>query len=93
MPNIKSAAKKMRQSERRRLINRRNMSRMRTEVKKLRQLIAEKKLDEARQLLPAVYGVIDRAVQKSVIHRNAAARYKSRLTKRLNLAAGESAAK
>lgn len=84
MPNIKSAEKRMRQSEEQRLINRRNRSRMRTEIKKFRQMLSDKKFDEARQVLPQVYGVIDRAVQKKVVHRNAAARYKSRLTKHLN---------
>jgi small subunit ribosomal protein S20 len=90
MPNIKSAEKRMRQSEIQRLINRRNRSRMRTEIKKFRQLLLENKVDEARGMLPLVYGVIDRAVQKNVVHRNAAARYKSRLTKHLNQLAAAS---
>jgi small subunit ribosomal protein S20 len=57
---------------------------MRTEIKKFRQLLSEQKTGEARKLLKDVYAVIDRSAQKGVIHSNTAARYKSRLTKRLN---------
>ncbi len=84
MANTKSAKKRIRQSERRRMINRQARSQMRTEIKKFRTLLAEKKYDEARGLLPGVYEVIDRTVKKGVIHRNTAARYKSRLTQQLN---------
>jgi small subunit ribosomal protein S20 len=84
MANTKSAEKRIRQSERRRLINRRNRSRMRTEIKKFRLLLEEKKFEEARKLLSNVYSVIDRTARKGVIHRNTAARYKSRLTDHLN---------
>ncbi|MEE8349583.1 MAG: 30S ribosomal protein S20 [Acidobacteriota bacterium] len=84
MPNMKSAVKRMRQNEVRRDRNRQRRSQMRTEIKRFRQLLSEKKTDEARELLKAVYAVIDRSAQKGIIHSNAAARYKSRLTKRLN---------
>jgi len=84
MPNIESAKKRMRQNEIRRDRNRQRRSQMRTEVKKFRQLLSEQKMDEARELLKDVYAVIDRSAQKGVIHSNTAARYKSRLTKRLN---------
>jgi small subunit ribosomal protein S20 len=57
---------------------------MRTEIKKYRSLIDQGKMDEARALLPAVYSVIDKTVQKGVVHANTAARYKSRLTKQLS---------
>ena len=87
MPNMKSAKKRMRQNVIRRDKNRRRRSEMRTEIKKFRQLLSEQKTDEARQLLKAVCAVIDRSAQKGVIHSNTAARYKSRLTKRLNEAA------
>ncbi len=84
MPNIESAKKRMRQNGIRRERNRQRRSQMRTEIKKFRQLISEQKTDEARELLKDVYAVIDRSAQKGVIHSNTAARYKSRLTKRLN---------
>lgn len=84
MPNIKSAEKRARQSERRKLVNRRNLSQMRTAIKKFRTLVAQKKFDEAHQALPELCSVIDRSAQKGVIHANSAARYKSRLSKHLH---------
>ena len=80
MANHKSAEKRIRQNEKRRAINRRNRSRMRTEIKKLRSAVALGDVERARDLLPAVVSVIDKSIQKGVLHRNAAARYKSRLT-------------
>jgi small subunit ribosomal protein S20 len=83
MPNVKSAEKRMRQSERIRDNNRRRRSEMRTEIKRFRQLLSDNKVDDAREVLKEVYSVIDRTAQKGVIHSNTAARYKSRLTKSL----------
>ena len=83
MPNIESAIKRMRQDRKRRVANRSKRSRMRTEIKRFRSLVSEKKLDEARALLPSVYSVIDKTAQKGVIHSNTAARYKARLAKSL----------
>lgn len=87
MPNHKSAKKRMRQNEKRREINRNNRSRVRTAIKKLRLVLATGEAGDAQNLLPATVSVIDKAIQKGVIHRNAAARYKSRLTARVNQAA------
>jgi len=84
MANTKSAEKRIRQSEKRRMMNRQARSMMRTEIKKFRSLLDEKKYDEARGMLPSVYGIIDRTVKKGIIHRNTAARYKARLTQHLN---------
>ncbi len=84
MPNVKSAEKRMRQNETRKGNNRRRRSEMRTEIKRFRQLLSDKKVDDARDVLKEVYSVIDRTAQKGVIHSNTAARYKSRLAKHLN---------
>ncbi len=84
MPNVKSAEKRMRQNVVRRELNRRRRSQMRTEIKRFRQLLSEKKIDDARGMLREVHAVIDRSAQKGIIHANTAARYKSRLTKYLN---------
>ncbi len=83
MPNIKSAIKRMRQNEIRRMRNRSRLSEMRTAVKRFRRLVADGQLDEARAALPSVYSVIDRTARHGVIHRNTAARSKSRLSKHL----------
>lgn len=84
MPNHKSAEKRDRQSARRNVINSGNRSRLRTTVKKLRALLAAGSKDEAKALLPSVISVLDKSVQKGVLHKNTAARHKSRLTGHVN---------
>ena len=84
MPNHKSAEKRVRQSEKRRVINRGNRSKVRTYIKKVRAALDSGKSDEIQSVLPETISVIDKAVQKGVLHANAAARYKSRLTMRAN---------
>ena len=84
MPNHKSSEKRMRQNEKRRLINRSNRGRLRTGIKKLRAALEAGDQNEVQTLLPQTVSLIDKAVQKGVLHRNAAARYKSRLTVRVS---------
>ncbi|HQR40111.1 MAG TPA: 30S ribosomal protein S20 [Blastocatellia bacterium] len=81
MANHKSAEKRIRQSEKRRAVNRQNKGAMRTEIKRLRSALALGDAETARNLLPAVMSIIDRSIQKGVLHKNAAGRYKSRLTR------------
>ena len=90
MPNIQSAKKRMRQTVTLRARNRSLRTRMRSAVKSFRKMVEEQQLEEARATLPKVYGVIDRTARKGVIHRNTAARYKSRLTALLNSQTAES---
>jgi small subunit ribosomal protein S20 len=82
----KSVLKNIRQTARRTAVNRANRSTMRTAVKKIRGLISAGKIDEARQLLPATYEALDRAIQKRVLHENTANRYKSRISLAVNAA-------
>ena len=89
MPNHKSAEKRVRQNEKRRDNNRSNRSRLRTSIKKLRAEITTGDVNSLNQLLPETISTIDKAVQKGVLHRNAAARYKSRLTTRVNQASAK----
>lgn len=84
MPNHKSAEKRMRQNEKRREINRSNRGKLRTSIKKLRTALSGGEANAVQELLPETISTIDKAVQKGVLHRNAAARYKSRLTARVN---------
>jgi small subunit ribosomal protein S20 len=84
MPNHKSSEKRVRQSEKRRDVNRNNRGRLRTSIKKLRAALTAADANTVQELLPATISTIDKAVQKGVLHRNAAARYKSRLTTRVN---------
>lgn len=89
MPNHKSAEKRVRQNERRRVINRGNRAKLRTSIKKLRVALAGSDKSQSATLLPQTVSEIDKAVQKGVLHRNAAARHKSRLTARVNQAAAK----
>jgi len=90
MANHKSAEKRIRQNEKRRAINRGNRSRMRTEIKRLRTALNLGDAEGAQKLLSDVTSVIDKAIQKGVLHRNAAARYKSRLTRTVGAAVAKS---
>jgi small subunit ribosomal protein S20 len=74
----------MRQSLKRRTRNRRNLSQLKTQVKKLRAAIAAGNSEEAEKLLPETVRQLDRAAKKGVIHDNAAGRSKSRLSRRVN---------
>lgn len=76
MPNVKSAEKRVRTSEKRRQRNRRDRTRMRTAIKKVRQADSP---DAAREALQNAESLLDRLATKGVIHPNAAGRQKSRL--------------
>ena len=79
-----SALKQMRQGVKHQERNRKNVSQLKTQVKKLRAAIAKGDADEAKKL-PRRDGGRDRqAAKKGVVHDNAAARYKSRLTRQVN---------
>jgi small subunit ribosomal protein S20 len=84
MPNHKSAEKRMRQNEKRKQINRSNRTRVRGAIKKLRGALESGDAKELQTLLPATVSTIDKAVQKGVLHKNTAGRYKSRLTANAN---------
>jgi small subunit ribosomal protein S20 len=87
-----SALKQMRQGLKHRMRNRKNLSQVKTQVKKLRAAIAKGDAEAAKKTLSETVGEIDRAAKKGVIHDNAAARYKSRLSRKVNaLAAGSRA--
>lgn len=81
MANTKSADKRARQSVKRRDRNRATVSRLRTAVKKVRGAIEQGDADAAKKALPAALATVDASATKGVIHRNAAARTKSRLSK------------
>ena len=86
MANTKSAIKRLRSSERRRLRNRVYIGRARTSVKKARVLMAEGKSEEAREAVQVAIRALDKAAAKGIIHKNNAARRKSRLMQQFNQA-------
>ena len=83
MANIKSAEKRIKQTAKRQLRNRGVRSELRTAVKQYRELEDAKKGEKVSQ----AYSDIDKAKKKGVIHKNAAARYKSRLARKAAKAA------
>jgi small subunit ribosomal protein S20 len=76
-----SAIKAHRQAVKRRLRNRAHRSRLRTEVKRLRQAIAAQDAARASELIRSALSVLDRSVKHGILHKNSAARAKSRLTR------------
>lgn len=86
MPNIKSAKKRVKVSEKKNLRNRMVKSAVRTSVKKFEAAL-EADPKTANVQLTATTSAIDKAASKGVIHKNAANRKKARLAKQLNKAA------
>jgi small subunit ribosomal protein S20 len=82
MANIKSAIKRNRQNEKRRVANKGVRSQMRTETKKA---LATAGTDENAEDLRLAIKHIDKAASKGIIHKNAAARRKSRLVKQIKV--------
>jgi small subunit ribosomal protein S20 len=86
LANTKSALKRLRSAERRRLHNRVYRGRARTAVRKARQLIETGQLEEAREAVRAANRSLDKAAAKGIIHKNNASRRKSRLVQQLSRA-------
>lgn len=84
MANTKSSLKRIRSSERKRERNRIYRSRTRTELKQAREAISSGKLEEAIEQTRQAIRILDKAVNKGILHKNNAARRKSRLMQRLN---------
>jgi small subunit ribosomal protein S20 len=80
----KSALKANRQNIERREANRQLRSKLRTGLKKLRAAAAGDNNDEAKAALTGTQSLVDRMASKGIIHRNTAARYKSRLSARVS---------
>jgi small subunit ribosomal protein S20 len=86
LANTKSAVKNIRKSARKQKRNRVFRSQARTFVKKTRSQIEAGELEEAQATAQVAVKALDKAAQKGIIHKNSAARSKSRLMKRLNQA-------
>ena len=84
MPIIKAAKKSLRQSKRRKARNIRKKDAVKDLVKKIKALLVQKKNEEAKKLLPAIYKALDKAAKTGVIKKSNASRRKSRITKALN---------
>lgn len=84
MANHKSAEKRVRQTAKRNAINRSNRGELRTKIKGLRAAIARNDKELSSESLGSTVSLIDKAVNKGLIHKNTAARYKSRLTRHVS---------
>jgi len=84
MPIKHAALKQIRKDRKRRTRNQAVHSELKTLTKRLVSLLAAQQIDEARALIRSLTSKYDRAASKGIIHRNTAARYKSRLSVRLN---------
>ncbi len=84
MANIRSAVKRIRQNERRRIRNAAARSTVRTAVKATRAALDSGVKDEARAAVARTIQVLDKATTKGILHKNAAARKKSRLMRQVN---------
>ncbi len=84
MANHKSAEKRNRQSQVRRLRNKINKSKMKTAVRKIDEAVVAGSADEAREALNKAIPVIAKTASKGTIHKKNASRKISRLTKRVN---------
>jgi len=82
--NTKSAAKRARQAEVRRLRNKSYKTRFKNAVKKVLKAIETGDVENVERLAKEAVVAIDKAAQKGVIHKNQAARRKSRLMKKVN---------
>ena len=87
MPNIKSAIKRVKISKARTLRNASAKSALRTSLKRFEQAVRSQDMEAARLALRHATQSLDKAVTKGIVHRNHAARKKSRLMKRMNKAA------
>ncbi len=84
MANHFSALKRARQTETRTATNRANSSRLRTALRTLREAIEKGDKQAAEKTYRLTVSALDKAIQKGTLHKNTAARYKSRLGVRVN---------
>jgi small subunit ribosomal protein S20 len=83
MANHVSALKRARQTETRTVVNRTNRTRVRTSLRALREALTKGDAKAAQEQYRATVSLLDKGVQKGVLHSNTVSRYKSRLNARL----------
>lgn len=84
MPTSKSAKKRVRQNVARRMRNRSNKSALKTQIKKFVSAVENKNIEEAERQFSLTMKGLDKLASKNIIHKNTAARKKSRLARMLN---------
>jgi small subunit ribosomal protein S20 len=84
LPVKKSAYKELRKAKKRHFRNISLKSELKTLAKRFEKLVSEKKVSEAKDFLKTLVSKLDKAATKGIIHKNAASRKTSRLTKKLS---------
>ncbi|MGY0694326.1 30S ribosomal protein S20 [Virgibacillus sp. FSP13] len=84
MANIKSAKKRIDVNNKARVQNQADKSEMRSQIKRVEKLVEAKDLENAKSALISATKVIDKAVQKGIVHKNSGNRQKSRLANKVN---------
>lgn len=84
IPNIRSAKKRLRQSKKRRGLNRARKTALKQVVKQIRQHLASGEKEAARSLLPQLAKAADKAAKRHAIHKNRASRIKSQWMKKVH---------
>ena len=85
MARHKSAIRQHRRSLRRKAVNTRSKSALRTQMRKIRESIEAKDREGSAKMLPALFRAIDMSVKKGSIKKNTGSRYKSRLSRQVAL--------
>jgi len=84
MAITKAAQKALRQSKRRRTVNIKRQINLKNLLKEVKILVSQKKIEEAKKILPQVYQILDKSAKVGLIKKNTASRRKSRITKLIN---------
>jgi small subunit ribosomal protein S20 len=92
MANHVSSLKRARQTEKKTVVNRANRSRVRGSLRLLREALQKGDVKAAGEQYRATASALDKSVQKGVLHKNTASRYKSRLNARVKALATKKAA-
>lgn len=89
MANHVTALKRVRQTERRTQFNRMAATRLRNQIRAMRKALSAKNPGDLKTALSATFSLLDKAARKGYVKAGNAARYKSRLTKRVKIALGD----
>ena len=84
MPHTRSAKKRLRQNEKRRLVNRATKKAIKTQVKRLKELLESGPIDKVRAEYNVLAKKLDKAAARRIVHRNLAARVKSQFSRQVH---------
>jgi len=83
MPITKTTKRRPKQSERKKIINKKRVLEMKKLMKEANSLIVSKNTEAVEKMMPQIYKAIDKAAKRGIIKKNTAARKKSRITKKI----------